>query len=461
MDSLIDPSDTESVDLGNDLDVVEQLEDVALDFLTQLCRSGMKAQRDASDADSSASEDTKPSNSKAKLNIRIPLADRTKPNDSATHGLKYLTYPRKLASGSARPIAQLFKVINLMHEAIHNDVPATKRRVLIYLSELQSHYHRRDIYYKDVQLFKTQKVVDTLVDDIAATLQVDRSNLNVRATSKGTFCGSGLTIHLLTGEMIRGNDAEATLIPVGEDIESFDFDNEVKWVLIVEKDAVFQTLCHLKLTNHPRLSSRGLMITGKGYPDIATRHLVKTFVPILALVDSDPYGIDILSVYRFGSRALHHERERLAAERVEWLGVWPSELTRYGIEKDDLIPITEHDRKKMDKSRDYQAFSLLQRPRSQMPTKWRKELIHMLHNRRKAEIEILCSRNLPSSQSNAEDDVDVDVDVPDDSPATSNSFKLPANTPMACGSSSTHSRSPLLQYLIDKLLHTAMVPPIG
>ena len=49
-------------------------------------------------------------------------------------------------------------------------------------------------------------------------------------------------------------------------------------------------------------------------------------VPILALVDGDAYGIDILSVYKFGSTCMQHEKEQLAAERVQWLGLWSSEL---------------------------------------------------------------------------------------------------------------------------------------
>jgi DNA topoisomerase VI subunit A len=52
-------------------------------------------------------------------------------------------------------------------------------------------------------------------------------------------------------------------------------------------------------------------------------------VPILALVDGDPYGIDILSVYRYGSRSLQHESKKLAAGRIRWLGLWSSELDEY------------------------------------------------------------------------------------------------------------------------------------
>jgi meiotic recombination protein SPO11 len=49
-------------------------------------------------------------------------------------------------------------------------------------------------------------------------------------------------------------------------------------------------------------------------------------IPIMALVDGDPYGLDILSVYKYGSHSLRHENDKLAARRIEWLGVWASEI---------------------------------------------------------------------------------------------------------------------------------------
>ncbi|EGO00168.1 hypothetical protein SERLA73DRAFT_107163 [Serpula lacrymans var. lacrymans S7.3] len=259
-----------------------------------------------------------------------------------------------------------------MHEALLYDIPVTKR----------------DMYYKDVSLFKSQATVDRLVDDVAATFELNRSDLHVRASTKGLICGSGLLIHLTGGETIHINESEGALIPVGEDIDRFEIEGDMAWVLIVEKDAVFQTLCRLQFASHPSLPGPGIIITGKGYPDVATRQLVKTFsdnlpshIPILALVDGDAYGIDILSVYKYGSWSLRHENGKLAAERVEWLGIWTSELADLGIDIDSMIPITKHDEKK--------AILMLQRPPETMPAPWRKELMRMLHTRRKAEIEIL------------------------------------------------------------------------
>lgn len=50
----------------------------------------------------------------------------------------------------------------------------------------------------------------------------------------------------------------------------------------------------------------------------------------MGLVDGDAYGLDILSVYRYGSQSLRHENEKLAAHRIQWLGVRASDFAGYG-----------------------------------------------------------------------------------------------------------------------------------
>lgn len=77
-----------------------------------------------------------------------------------------------------------------------------------------------------------------------------------------------------TGSVIAGQHNEPTLIPVQTDIQSIQLAAEVAWILVVEKDAVFQTLCRAGVTTHPKLPGHGILITGKGYPDVATRDLV-------------------------------------------------------------------------------------------------------------------------------------------------------------------------------------------
>ncbi|KAI0371147.1 DNA topoisomerase IV, alpha subunit [Pilatotrama ljubarskyi] len=347
----------EEEDMGSD-EALHSLEDLVLSFLTQI-------------ADALPDAYIPPASKKvASKKIVLQLADRRKKYADDNLPMRVLTMPQRSRGPSARPFAQIFRTVDLMHEALLDDVPTTKR----------------DIYYKDVHLYGSQSTVDRLVDDLAATFQLGRSDLNVRASSKGLICGTGLIIHLRSGEAVELSDSESSLVPHSEDIERFETSGDLAWVLIVEKEAVFQTLCRLRLGTCHSLPGRGLVITGKGYPDVATRQLVQTLsanlpesIPILALVDGDAYGIDILSVYKYGSTSMRHEREHLAAVRVQWLGLWSSELAALGIQRDALIPITMYDEKK--------ARSLLKR--EGIPDQWRKELQHMLFTRRKAEIEVL------------------------------------------------------------------------
>ncbi|KAI9067138.1 DNA topoisomerase IV, alpha subunit [Trametes sanguinea] len=426
----------EEVDVGEDAEedgdirdeALHEIESLVLSFLTQLVASvpGSGAYSQA------ASKKT------GYKKIALRLADRRREHAAGDMGMRTLEMPRRSRGPSARSFAQVFRTLDLMHEALTDDIPTTKR----------------DMYYKDVELFGSQSTVDSLVDDIAATFQVGRADLNVRASPKGLVCGAGLQLHLHSGEVLAVSDSEPILIPPSEDIERFEVNGDLAWVLIVEKEAVFQTLCRLRLGTCRALPGNGLVVTGKGYPDVATRQLVKTLsanlpqrqestctfqidyrshrghsIPILALVDGDAYGIDILSVYKYGSMRMRHEQGQLAAERVEWLGLWSSELAGLGIERDALIPITKHDEKKASSNHIgasgrslynsvhasvSQARTLLRR--GSTPPHWRsvpvldipcrnllkitlflrRELQHMLFTRRKAEIEILEALRSPT-----------------------------------------------------------------
>lgn len=51
-------------------------------------------------------------------------------------------------------------------------------------------------------------------------------------------------------------------------------------------------------------------------------------VPFLALVDADPYGIDILSVYKYGSATMAHEHRTSTTPKLQWAGLKSSEISR-------------------------------------------------------------------------------------------------------------------------------------
>ena len=51
-------------------------------------------------------------------------------------------------------------------------------------------------------------------------------------------------------------------------------------------------------------------------------------IPVLGLVDSDPYGLKILSVYMSGSKNMSYDSSNLTTPDIKWLGVRPSDLNR-------------------------------------------------------------------------------------------------------------------------------------
>jgi meiotic recombination protein SPO11 len=78
--------------------------------------------------------------------------------------------------------------------------------------------------------------------------------------------------------------------------------SDATFILLVEKDAAFMRLAEDRFYN----TYPCIIVTAKGQPDVATRLFLKKLkqelrIPVLALVDSDPYGLKILSVYMKGA----------------------------------------------------------------------------------------------------------------------------------------------------------------
>lgn len=230
--------------------------------------------------------------------LYISLATRTDPPRARTY-----YFPGRTTAEAWR-FAAILKVLDVVYEGLVMGITATKR----------------DIYYKHARLFKSQAVVDRIVDDLAATWHVDRSVLRVVAGVKGLAAG-GLTIHLNTGGAIDClHSSTGVLLPQRHDIRHLEVASSVAWVLVVEKESAFHVLTRGSLTTHQ------IIITGKGYPDLSTREFVHLLsdmsdVPIYALVDFDPYGLDILATYKLGSAGMAHASNALTTERISWLGV--------------------------------------------------------------------------------------------------------------------------------------------
>ncbi|XP_045125267.1 meiotic recombination protein SPO11-like [Portunus trituberculatus] len=210
----------------------------------------------------------------------------------------------------------------------------------------QSYATRRDIFYEFVWLYKSQSTLDRALEELARLVGVPRRALHMTATGKG-----------LVGGCLRYTTHDGTLVDVSlaangvgvpECVAGLkEVQSESRYVLVVEKDATFQKLMD---THFLRSFGPGILVTGKGYPDLNTRQLVFRLrrdlqLPVIALTDADPYGLHIAAVYKFG--ALAREEPGLAVGSLAWLGVLPTDLRALQLPAHALLPLTPKDHGKL------------------------------------------------------------------------------------------------------------------
>ncbi|KAJ3669786.1 hypothetical protein LUZ60_010110 [Juncus effusus] len=282
------------------------------------------------------------------------------------------------------PVAK--EIISIDKESHAHRLEVLLRMLCIIQQLLQENKHasKRDIYYMNPSLFVDQAVVDNIINDICILFKCSRHHLNVVPVGKGLVMG-----WLRFNEADRricciNNPSTAYPIPVClEDVQ--DIVSVAQYILIVEKETVFQRLSNDKFCD----KNRCIIITGRGYPDVPTRrflrHLVeKLHLPVYCLVDSDPYGFDILSVYRFGSMQMAYDAKLMRVPEIKWLGVLPSDFEEFHLSDRCLLNLTPEDKRKI-KSMLTRCYLHKEAPQ------WRVELEMMLEKGVKFEIEALSS----------------------------------------------------------------------
>ncbi|XP_057981957.1 DNA topoisomerase 6 subunit A [Malania oleifera] len=245
------------------------------------------------------------------------------------------------------------------------------------------HVTKRDLFYTDVKLFQDQTQSDSILDDVSCMLGCTRSSLNVIAAEKGVVVGR--LIFSDNGDMIdctkMGMGGKA--IPPNIDRVG-DMQSDALFILLVEKDAAYIRLAEDRFYNRFPC----IIVTAKGQPDVATRLFLRKMkvelkLPVLALVDSDPYGLKILSVYGCGSKNMSYDSANLTTPDIKWLGIRPSDLDKYKIPEQCRLPMTEQDIKT--------GRDMLEEDFVKKNPGWVEELSLMVKTKQKAEIQALSS----------------------------------------------------------------------
>lgn len=335
----------EVTEMSNE-NVIEGIEKIAIDIVSSI----MQKQSFQLDAPSRA----------ASNQIYIPELDRIALGD------KRITRSF-LHTKEARKAAITVRAMELLHQVLDKKIHITKR----------------DLFYTDVKLFVDQTESDGVLDDVATMIGCTRSNLHVVASDKGLVVGRINFVedgdYIDCTKMGVGGKAIPPYIDKIKNIQS-----DAEFVLLVEKEAAYMRMAEDRFYNkYPCI-----VITGKGQPDVATRMFLSRIklelnIPILGLVDSDPYGLKILSVYMSGSKNMSYDSVSLTTPDIKWLGLRPSDLDRYNLPEQCRLDMTEGDIKT--------GKELLNEDFIKKNPLWMKELQIMVTTKKKAEIQALSS----------------------------------------------------------------------
>ncbi|RWR91905.1 meiotic recombination protein SPO11-2 [Cinnamomum micranthum f. kanehirae] len=283
--------------------------------------------------------------------------------------LSYAFCTRSLMKANdAKAFIRVWKVMELCYQILIQEKQVTQRELFYKLISDSPDY------------FTSQDQVNRTVQDVIALLRCSRQSLGIMASTRGSVVGR-LLLQEPNQEVVDCSVLGSAGYAVTGDLsllQKLDLHSDARYIIVVEKDAIFQRLAEDRLFDQIPC----ILITAKGYPDMATRFLLhrlsKSFpdLPILALVDWNPAGLAILCTYKFGSIGMGLEAYRYACN-VKWLG----------LRGDDLQLIPEHAFIPM-KPRDLQVAQSLMSS-NMLQDKYQEELTSMVQGGQRVEIEAL------------------------------------------------------------------------
>lgn len=198
----------------------------------------------------------------------------------------------------------------------------------------------REVYYYYITYFRSQRECDTAIKDVCILLEVPRHSLGLHASSKGWICGD---IQLLdphngtvqwNGRAHRGDRGCPVSFEwlLSKKKRSFVLSRSTTatCILVVEKEGIYQRLVQDGVCDLENC----VLITGKGFPDLATRACVHALhhelhLPVLGLADCDPFGIAVLNCYCGGTvetTPMIEGRGDRYAVPMFWLGLRASQV---------------------------------------------------------------------------------------------------------------------------------------
>ncbi|VBB33495.1 unnamed protein product [Acanthocheilonema viteae] len=207
-------------------------------------------------------------------------------------------YKLKLTTKNRRWIAQMIRTVSMIHQ----------------LRVLKIYKTKRDLFYEQKNLFGEQRNLNNSINRICHWLGMDPTSGYLLSSGRGLVIGQ---LKICGSNGIVDCSLKATVI---DDFSCTNLFTTAQCILVVEKDATFQKLIG---EGFLRLFPNVLLVTGRGYPDIATRIMLKKLsnLPLFGLLDCDPHGIEIAMTYKYGSCSKKFGMENRKLSHFEWIGL--------------------------------------------------------------------------------------------------------------------------------------------
>ncbi|HIQ10719.1 MAG TPA: DNA topoisomerase IV subunit A [Pyrodictium sp.] len=293
----------------------------------------------------------------------------------------------------AKKFMQTLLMAKIIYEALERDEYPTIRDLYYRGKHTIVFYDERGKAHEE-NTWDEQRESDAVIRDIEVFTGLLREEMLILSKEKGKVVGN---MRIRSGndiiDLSRMGHGAYAIEPTPDLIEFIDVDAE--FVLVVEKDAVFQQLHRIGFWR----KYKAILITSAGQPDRATRRFVRRLneelkLPVYILTDADPYGWYIYSVFKIGSITLSYESERLATPQARFLGVSMTDIFGY---KNKKAYLTETERKNYiikAKEADIKRAHELMNYRWFQTPKWKIEIDIFLKEKAKLEIEALAGKGL-------------------------------------------------------------------
>ncbi len=237
----------------------------------------------------------------------------------------------------------------------------------------------------DENVFSEQAESNPLIEDLEVSLGLKREEMNLNANRKGVLAGNMKIIDTFGNEKIeidctkQGRSGWAIPSDVDNDIEFVNV--KAKYVLVVEKDALWQRLNEDLFWKKENC----ILITPQGQAARGTRRLIKKLsdkgLPVYVFTDSDAWGWYIYWTIKTGSINLAYIGADVATPDAKFLGVTMSDLDKYEFLNKLTINASEIDIKRAQEMLNYEWIGKYK--------EWKVELERMIKSKKKLEQDAL------------------------------------------------------------------------